>query len=88
MAKDATKLTDKELEKLQGILTEEREAQGAFIGMSEQCQTLKDAVGAAWAKLKEKRAAIEKMQATLTKKYGDVNINIATGEFVADESEE
>ena len=84
----AKKLTKKELEALQGALSEMRTAEGNFVAASKNRQRVEEAVAQSWTALQGFEGELTSLQAAMMEKYGDVNINVQTGEFVEPSAEE
>ena len=84
----AKKLTKKELESLQGALAEMRTAEGNFVAASKNRQRVEEAVAQSWTALQSFEGELTSLQAAMMEKYGDVNINVQTGEFVEPSAEE
>tara|TARA_R110002050_G_scaffold151307_1_gene278325 strand:- start:195 stop:455 length:261 start_codon:yes stop_codon:yes gene_type:complete len=78
----AKKLTKKELETLQGALSEMRTAESNFVAASKNRQRVEEAVAQSWTALQGFEGELTSLQAAMMEKYGDVNINVQTGEFV------
>ena len=78
----AKKLTKKELETLQGALSEMRAAESNFVAASKNRQRVEEAVAQSWTALQGFEGELTSLQAAMMEKYGDVNINVQTGEFV------
>ncbi len=68
------KLTKKEHSQLQGIVAEIKKVESAIAQLSLQKSNAVDA-------LKAYTKALGELKDTLTEKYGDVQINVATGNF-------
>jgi uncharacterized protein YifE (UPF0438 family) len=84
----AKKLTKKELESLQGALAEMRTAESNFVAASKNRQRVEEAVAQSWTALQGFEGELTTLQAAMMEKYGDVNINVQTGEFVEPSTEE
>lgn len=82
------KLTKKELETLQGALSEMRAAESNFVAASKNRQRVEESVNQAWTALQGFEGELSSLQSAMMDKYGDVNINIQTGEFVEPSAEE
>lgn len=83
----AKKLTKKEHEALQTALADLRQAEGQFVNASKNLKRVEEAVDTAWTALQGFEGDLSAMQSAMMKKYGDVNINVVTGEFVEPEGE-
>lgn len=83
----AKKLTKKEHEALQTALADLRQAEGQFVNASKNLKRVEEAVDTAWTALQGFEGDLSSMQSAMMEKYGDVNINVATGEFVEPEEE-
>lgn len=68
------KVTDKELENLQSLVNTINEGQATIGGLELQKQTLINEVDGLIKQLKKEQAEMEK-------KYGDVTVNLTTGEI-------
>ena len=68
------KVTDKELENLQSLVNTINEGQATIGGLDLQKQTLINEVDGLIKQLKKEQAEMEK-------KYGDVTVNLTTGEI-------
>lgn len=84
----AKKLTKKELEALQGALSEMRAAESNFVAASKNRQRVEEAVTQSWTALQSFEGELTSLQSAMMEKYGDVNINVQTGEFVEPSTEE
>lgn len=84
----AKKLTKKELETLQGALSEMRAAESNFVAASKNRQRVEESVAQAWTALQSFEGELTSLQTAMMEKYGDVNINVQTGEFVEPSTEE
>jgi hypothetical protein len=84
----AKKLTKKEHEALQKALSDLKVAEGQFVNASKNLKRVEDAVDAAWTAIQGFEGDLTAMQSAMMKKYGDVNINVQTGEFVEPSEEE
>jgi uncharacterized protein YifE (UPF0438 family) len=84
----AKKLTKKELETLQGALSEMRAAENNFVAASKNRQRVEEAVAQSWTALQSFEGELTSLQSAMMEKYGDVNINVQTGEFVEPSTEE
>lgn len=86
MAK-AKKLTEKELEELKSVIEAEGQMKGRFFESSVAFENAKQGHESVWRELVAAQQKILELRDKFSKKYGDVNINIQTGEFVEGEGE-
>tara|TARA_R110002072_G_scaffold104543_4_gene229125 strand:+ start:1795 stop:2061 length:267 start_codon:yes stop_codon:yes gene_type:complete len=84
----ATKLTKKELGSLQEALGNLRTADSNFTNASKNLRRVTQAADEAWDALAVMESDLNAMQSSMMEKYGDVNINVTTGEFVDPEVSE
>ena len=84
----ATKLTKKELGSLQEALDNLRTADSNFTNASKNLRRVMQATDEAWDALAVMESDLSAMQTSMMEKYGDVNINVTTGEFVDTEVSE
>tara|TARA_R110000782_G_scaffold177728_1_gene268671 strand:+ start:826 stop:1092 length:267 start_codon:yes stop_codon:yes gene_type:complete len=84
----ATKLTKKELGSLQEALGNLRTADSNFTNSSKNLRRVMQATDEAWDALHVMEGELNAMQTSMMEKYGDVNINVTTGEFVDPEVSE
>jgi len=84
----AKKLTKKELEKLTTALSELRAAESQFANASKNLKRVEEAVDTAWTALQGFEGDLNALQSAMMEKYGNVNINIQTGEFVEPSEED
>ncbi len=82
MAKKKTQLTEKELESLKAVIEREGQLKSKFFEVSIALRNTQEAQNETWAELLQSQNEIMKLKDEFSEKYGDVNINIATGEFV------
>jgi len=73
---------------LQGALAEMRTAESNFVAASKNRQRVEEAVAQSWTALQGFEGELTTLQAAMMEKYGDVNINVQTGEFVEPSTEE
>lgn len=76
------KLTKKELTELNETLDAMRSAESDFVSASKNRQRVEEAVTQSWTALQGFEGDLNALQASMMDKYGNVNINIQTGEFV------
>ena len=84
----ATKLTKKELGSLQEALGNLRTADSNFTNASKNLRRVTEACDQAWDSIAVTESELNALQVTMMEKYGDVNINVTTGEFVDPEVSE
>jgi hypothetical protein len=84
----AKKLTKKEHEKLTTALSDLRSAEGQFTNASKNLKRVEEAVDTAWTAIQGFEGDLNALQSSMMEKYGNVNINIQTGEFVEPSEEE
>jgi len=78
----AKKLTKKELTELNVTLEAMRSAESDFVSASKNRQRVEEAVAQSWTALQGFEGDLNALQALMMDKYGNVNINVQTGEFV------
>ena len=86
MAKKKTQLTEKELSELKSVIEQEGQLKARFFEVSVALRNTQEAHNEAWAALLQSQSEIMELKKQFSEKYGDVNINIATGEFVEEEN--
>lgn len=84
----AKKLTKKEHEKLTTALSDLRSAEGQFTNASKNLKRVEEAVDMAWTAIQGFEGDLNALQSSMMEKYGNVNINIQTGEFVEPSEED
>lgn len=82
MAKKKKQLTEKELESLKSVIEKEGQLKARFFEVSIALRNTQQAQNEVWAELLNSQNEIMDLKNAFSEKYGDVNINIATGEFV------
>lgn len=82
------KLTVKELEALHAILNAKRENEGKILNITSSIRNLKAMREESYKAIEGNNNALDKLRDTWKEKYGDVNINTQTGEFVDPPAEE
>ena len=86
MAK-AKKLTKKEHEALVNAITALRNNESRFNSVARQLAEAQFQFGEANSLLQSSQAELSALQSTLVEKYGNVNINVDTGELINPEEE-
>jgi len=76
------KLTKKELTLLTDCLASMRAADQDFVGSAKNLASVSAANRLAWDSLQAIEGELNGLQASMMEKYGNVNINVQTGEFV------
>jgi len=82
------KISQEELEKVQSIVTSLREAEQAFYKISVQREELKQASSQIFATMQQQNQQIQAEMQTLKESYGDIVINLETGEYEAAPAQE
>lgn len=82
MAKKKTQLTEKELDNLKSVIEKEGQLKARFFEVSVALRNTQEAHNEVWAELLKSQNEIMELKNEFSEKYGDVNINISTGEFV------
>jgi hypothetical protein len=83
------KISEKELADIQAIVKKEGEAREQFMSASIARKNAEVAIEEAFTTLTDLQGQMSKLQSGLQETYGNVNINITTGEYeeVAEEAE-
>lgn len=86
----ANKITEQELESIQEIVKKENEAREQFMTASIARKNAEVAIDEAFVTLTGLQAEMAELQGKLQEAYGEVNINISTGEYeeIVEEAEE
>jgi len=87
-AKQPTGLTQEELEGLQAIFNAKRDNEVKLLNLVMSQRNLEKLLSEAHAAIDANNLALTKIQEAYQKKYGDVEINVQTGEFVVQENTE
>lgn len=82
------KISQEELEKVQSIVSSLRENEQAFFKASVQQEELKQAAGQFFAQMQQLNQQIQAEMQTLKDVYGDIVINLETGEYQPAPTEE
>ena len=82
------KISQEELEKVQSIVSSLREAEQAFYKISVQREELKQASSQIFATMQQQNQQIQAEMQTLKEAYGDIVINLETGEYEAAPAQE
>jgi prefoldin subunit 5 len=75
------KISQEELEKVQGVVQSLREAEASFYRASVQIEEMKQAKAALFAQIQQNNQALQAEMNTLKESYGDIVINLETGEY-------
>ena len=78
---DANKLKAQELEKVQGLVTASREAESNFFKVSLEVERVTEIKAAAFKAIAETQEALQAGMNTLKEAYGDIVVNLETGEY-------
>ena len=77
----AEKISQEELEKVQGVVQSLREAEANFYRASVQIEEMKQARTALFAQIQQSNQTLQAEMNTLKESYGDIVINLETGEY-------
>lgn len=77
----AEKISQEELEKVQGVVQSLREAEANFYRASLQIEEMKQARAALFAQIQQSNQTLQAEMNTLKESYGDIVINLETGEY-------
>lgn len=80
--KAPTGLTPQQLEAVQAIINAKRENQNKLLNLVLSINNLEDLKAKAISDIAANELAMQKLQESFFNEYGDVNININTGEFI------
>lgn len=86
----SNKITEQELADIQAIVQKEGEAREKFMSASIARKNAEVAIDETFTTLTELQSEMAELQGKLQEAYGEVNINISTGEYeeVVEEAEE
>lgn len=82
------KISQEELEKIQSIVSGLREAEQAFYKVSVQREEMKQASSQIFSSIQKLNQEIQAEMQTLKESYGDIVINLETGEYEAAPAQE
>lgn len=78
---DTNKLKAEELEKVQGLVTASREAESNFFKAALELERVTEIKAAAFKAIAETQEALQAEMNTLKEAYGDIVVNLETGEY-------
>jgi len=81
-------LTNEELDGLKAILNAKRDNEIKLLNLYSSERNLKRLIEETYSSIDGNNAALSKVQEAYQEKYGDVEINVQTGEFVVKEETE
>ena len=78
---DAKKITAEELESVQGLVTASREAESNYFKISLEVERLTAMRSSAYATISSSQEALQGQMNDLKEVYGDIIVNLETGEY-------